>query len=71
MPDLLDADPGGIVGARGSVRPLTPPPSVFVVDDEPSVQTALVRLLASAGYKARGFLSARAFLADTAIAPAA
>ena len=37
---------------------------MFVVDDEPSVQTALVRLLASAGYQARGFLSARAFLAE-------
>ena len=43
---------------------MTPPPSVFVVDDEPSVQTALIRLLASAGYQARGFLSARAFLAE-------
>ena len=42
---------------------MTPPPSVFVVDDEPSVQTALVRLLVSAGYQAQGFLSARAFLA--------
>ena len=37
-------------------------PSVFVVDDEPSVQTAFIRLLASAGYQVRGFLSARAFL---------
>jgi len=43
---------------------MTPPPSVFVVDDEPSVQTALVRLLVSAGYQARGFFSARAFLAE-------
>ena len=40
------------------------PPSVFVVDDEPSVQTALLRLLTSAGYQARGFLSAQAFLAE-------
>ena len=40
------------------------PPSVFVVDDEPSVQTAFIRLLVSAGYQARGFLSARAFLAE-------
>jgi len=43
---------------------MTPPRSVFVVDDEPSVQTALVRLLVSAGYQARGFFSARAFLAE-------
>ena len=42
---------------------MIPPPSVFVVDDEPSVQTALVRLLVSAGYQAWGFPSARAFLA--------
>ena len=40
------------------------PPSVFVVDDEPSVQMAFIRLLVSAGYEARGFLSARAFLDD-------
>jgi FixJ family two-component response regulator len=40
------------------------PASVFVVDDEPSVQTAFVRLLGSAGYQVRGFLSARAFLAE-------
>ena len=39
-------------------------PRVFVVDDEPSVQTALVRLLVSAGYEARGFLSAGTFLAE-------
>jgi len=40
------------------------PPSVFVVDDEPSVQRAFVRLLVSAGYQVRGFPSARAFLAE-------
>ena len=40
------------------------PPRVFVVDDEPSVQTAFIRLLVSAGYQVRGFLSARAFLAE-------
>jgi FixJ family two-component response regulator len=40
------------------------PPSVFVVDDEPSVQRALIRLLTSAGYQVRGFLSAQAFLAE-------
>jgi FixJ family two-component response regulator len=42
---------------------MTPSPNVFVVDDEPSVQTALVRLLTSAGYSVRGFSSAGAFLA--------
>ena len=40
------------------------PLTVFVVDDEPSVQTAFIRLLVSAGYQARGFPSARAFLAE-------
>ena len=39
-------------------------PNVFVVDDEPSVQTAFIRLLVSAGYHVRGFISARAFLAE-------
>jgi len=43
---------------------MTPPPKVFVVDDEPSVHTALVRLLVSAGYQAKGYFSARAFLAE-------
>ena len=38
------------------------PPSVFVVDDEPSVQKAFIRLLVSAGYEVQGFLSARALL---------
>ena len=41
---------------------MIPTPNVFVVDDEPSVQTALVRLLTSAGYQVRGFTSAQAFL---------
>jgi FixJ family two-component response regulator len=48
---------------------MSPPPTVFVVDDDASVQKALVRLLTSAGYQARGFTSAQAFLA--AYAPAA
>jgi len=39
-----------------------PSPNVFVVDDEVSVQAALVRLLTSAGYGVRGFLSAQEFL---------
>jgi FixJ family two-component response regulator len=37
-------------------------PSVFVVDDDPSVQRALVRLLRSEGYSAVAFSSAEEFL---------
>jgi len=39
------------------------PPLVFVVDDDPSVRTSLIRLLESAGYAVEAFASARAFLA--------
>ena len=43
---------------------------MFVVDDEPSVRTAFIRLLASAGYTVRGYPSAQAFLAEyQSIAP--
>jgi FixJ family two-component response regulator len=38
------------------------PPTVFVVDDEPSVRTGLTRLLKSAGYAVESFASAREFL---------
>src|SRR5688572_23968575 len=49
---------------------MSSPPTVFVVDDDASVQKALVRLLRSAGYQARGFSSARAFLdAYTPVGP--
>jgi FixJ family two-component response regulator len=39
------------------------PPTVFVVDDDPAMRKALVRLLKSAGYHAHPFASADAFLA--------
>jgi len=39
------------------------PPLVFVVDDDPSVRTSLIRLLETAGYVVEAFASARAFLA--------
>jgi FixJ family two-component response regulator len=39
-----------------------PAPTVFVVDDDPSVLRALSRLLKSADYEVRGFPSAQAFL---------
>ncbi len=38
-------------------------PTVFVVDDDPSVRRSATRLLASAGYTVEAFASAREFLA--------
>jgi FixJ family two-component response regulator len=38
-------------------------PTVFVVDDDPSVRKSLTRLLAAAGYTVEAFASAREFLA--------
>jgi len=38
-------------------------PTVFVVDDDPSVRRSTTRLLASAGYTVEAFASAREFLA--------
>ncbi|HEY3067597.1 MAG TPA: response regulator transcription factor [Methylomirabilota bacterium] len=43
-------------------------PTVFIVDDDASVRTSVTRLVASAGYAVRAFVSAREFLA---CAPAA
>jgi FixJ family two-component response regulator len=40
-----------------------PAPTVFVVDDDPSVRKGLARLLSSAGYRADTFPSADEFLA--------
>jgi len=40
----------------------TPAAEVFVVDDDPSVRTALVRTLTSAGHRVRDFAAAQAFL---------
>lgn len=42
---------------------MTPPSLVCVVDDEASIRRSLVRLLASAGYPAEAFASARDYLA--------
>lgn len=39
-----------------------PCPTVFLVDDDPSVRRALSRLIKSAGYQVRAFASAREFL---------
>ena len=41
----------------------TASPSVFVVDDDPSVRKSMARLIATAGYKVETFASAGAFLA--------
>jgi FixJ family two-component response regulator len=38
--------------------------TVFVVDDEPSIQKALGRLLRAAGFEVRAFLSSQAFLEE-------
>lgn len=39
-------------------------PTVFLIDDDPRVLKAITRLLASEGWQARPYQSARAFLAD-------
>lgn len=41
----------------------SPEPTVFLVDDDPSVRASISRLLRSAGYRARDFGSAHEFLA--------
>jgi FixJ family two-component response regulator len=38
------------------------PPTVLLIDDDPSVRRALARLIKSAGYQAQTFVSAREFL---------
>lgn len=40
----------------------TPPATVFIVDDDPSIQRSLLRLLHAGGYKAEAFGSCREFL---------
>ena len=44
---------------------------IFIVDDDPSIQRSLTRLLRSAGYEARAFANAAEFLHDLDAAGAA
>jgi FixJ family two-component response regulator len=41
---------------------MPPPPTVFLIDDDPSVRRALGRLIKSAGYPVQSFASAREFI---------
>jgi FixJ family two-component response regulator len=41
---------------------MPPSPTVFLIDDDPSVRRALARLIKSAGYQVQTFTSAREFL---------
>ena len=41
----------------------TTPPTIFIVDDDPSVRKSLTRVMRSAGYEVEGFASAQEFLA--------
>lgn len=50
-------------------RAMTPSPTVFLVDDDPSVRRALTRLIKSARYEVQSFASARDFL-DASPSPA-
>jgi FixJ family two-component response regulator len=43
-------------------------PTIFVVDDDPSVRKSLARVVTSAGYAVEGFASAREFLAREPVA---
>jgi len=43
------------------------PPLIAIVDDDQSLLAALVRLIRSFGYSARGFLSAEEFIASDAV----
>lgn len=45
------------------------PPTVFIVDDDPSVLRSLARLVRQAAYQARMFSSAEEFLASQAVPP--
>jgi len=45
------------------------PPAVYVIDDDRSVRTALVRLLKSASYPARDFASGEGFLRECSTDP--
>jgi FixJ family two-component response regulator len=43
-------------------RPVSDPPLICIIDDDDSLRAALVGLVRSVGYEARGFTSAEAFL---------
>jgi len=45
-----------------SPSPALPPPTVFVVDDDPEIRTLLECMLQRAGYLVEGFVSAQIFL---------
>jgi FixJ family two-component response regulator len=45
-----------------NLKPMPSPPTVFLIDDDPSVRRALARLIKSAGYQVQTFVSAREFL---------
>jgi len=47
-----------------AVTPINPPIKVAVIDDDPSMRKALVRLIKSAGIEAAAFSSAREFLEE-------
>ena len=63
----VDGFRSSIVGdgsPRTTRQIMTADPLVHIVDDDPSIRTALQRLFASVGLKARGFSSASEFLAN-------
>src|SRR5262245_51519786 len=64
---LTDASPGGHGSAAADHRSLArqqadEPPVVFVVEDDPYVRDALVRLIERTGWRAETFESAQEFL---------
>ena len=54
-----------------STAPATPAATVFIVDDDQSVRSSLLRLLRTSGYKAVAFASSGAFLDFRAANPSA
>lgn len=61
MPPMIEGGPS--TGRRGDPVTGEPPvPSVFVVDDDPSIRTALQRLLASVGLPCETFANAQDFM---------
>jgi FixJ family two-component response regulator len=58
----MDGDPSFAGHPSPFAHPSSPPPTVFVVDDDPSVRKSLARLLRSAGFAVETWASAREFL---------